>query len=256
MKLLIINGSSKEGNTSEVVKCFVNKLLKIEKYIIETIYLSDFKIDFCTGCHKCVFIGEENCDSYSNVYKIENKMLESDIIIFATPGYMFSVTGIMKNFLDHIAYNCHRPKYRGKGIFFIFCSASYQVRSILTPLRAFSSAAGFNNLGYININMPPHPLKYKEMLLKEKKIVRAVSKFHFKYKKNSSFSMDLKGHIVSLIINSVSSVFPRIYQADYNYYKKRRKLNNNIVSILTYKIRRQTNFVKYSCIQRFYRNKF
>ncbi|GAA0179573.1 hypothetical protein SH2C18_24170 [Clostridium sediminicola] len=95
MKLLAILGCSKNGNTTEIVKYFEKRLL--ENIEFEYLYLSDYKIDFCTGCHNCIFTGEKYCPHYLDVRKIEEKILNSDGLILASPGYMFSVTGIMKN---------------------------------------------------------------------------------------------------------------------------------------------------------------
>jgi len=145
-KILAIMGSSKTGNTTELVKYFEKSIANYGNVDFEYLYLSDYGLPFCTGCHNCIYIGEEKCPHYNIVKEIEQKMLDSDAVILASPGYMYSVTGIMKNFLDHVAYNCHRPKYFGKKIMLISSCTKWLTKSVFTPMETWAGAAGFSNI--------------------------------------------------------------------------------------------------------------
>jgi multimeric flavodoxin WrbA len=108
MKILAIN-SSHQGEKG-FTKSLINKIFEGAKENgaeCENINLIDLKINPCIGCNtcqkknhllKCIY--EEKDD----VRFVFNKMKESDIIIFATPIYIFNMSGIMKLFLDRI--NC------------------------------------------------------------------------------------------------------------------------------------------------------
>jgi len=61
MKLLAINGSPRIGNTDQVVKYFIKSLKEHTDIDFEEIYLKDYKLDFCKGCHNCILIGENKC---------------------------------------------------------------------------------------------------------------------------------------------------------------------------------------------------
>ena len=41
-------------------------------------------------------------------------MMASDGVVFATPNYSFHVSGLMKLFVDRLAFNFHRPRFFGK----------------------------------------------------------------------------------------------------------------------------------------------
>ena len=75
MKILAIMGCRKDGNTSEIVKHFESKMKSLGEVNFEYLYLSDYPIDFCVGCHNCIFIGEDKCPHYDGVKAIEDKIL-------------------------------------------------------------------------------------------------------------------------------------------------------------------------------------
>ncbi|MFZ5987853.1 MAG: flavodoxin family protein [Bacillota bacterium] len=222
MKVLTIIGSTKYGNTSEIIRYFKEQLKSLGSYEFEDIYLQDIKIDFCTGCHNCIFIGEDKCPDYREVRIIEDKISSADILILSTPGYMFSITGIMKNFLDHVAYNCHRPKYFGKKIFFISSCTKWQEKSVFTPMQTWGSASGFRFVGKVYVDMLPLPLSEKEINKRRRKIEVAAISFNKTVKKEVCFKPDFGGVIVFHAFRTLCRLAPKILKADYKYFIERK----------------------------------
>ncbi len=72
---------------------------------IEYIKLKDMKIKPCTGCFTCWTKTPGECIFDDDMTDLRLKFRKADLIIFASPLYIFSVTGIMKNFLDRILPN-------------------------------------------------------------------------------------------------------------------------------------------------------
>lgn len=66
---------------------------------------------FCTGCTACFTKSETLCPHYKKLQPITEAMDEADVIIFASPVYVYHATGAMKAFLDHYGYRwmVHRP---------------------------------------------------------------------------------------------------------------------------------------------------
>lgn len=106
MKILAINASHRgdKGFTHFLIDKIATGATQ-EGASFETIVLSKHKINHCTGCQvchteesylKCIYEDEDD------VKEIFNKMREADIIIFATPVYLFSMSGLLKVFLDRI----------------------------------------------------------------------------------------------------------------------------------------------------------
>ncbi len=72
---------------------------------IEYIKLKDMKINPCTGCYTCWTKTPGKCIFDDDMTDLRVKFRKADLIIFASPLYIFNVTGIMKNFLDRILPN-------------------------------------------------------------------------------------------------------------------------------------------------------
>ena len=72
---------------------------------IEYIKLKDMKINPCTGCFTCWTKTPGECIFKDDMSDLRVKFRKADLIVFASPLYIFSVTGIMKNFLDRIIPN-------------------------------------------------------------------------------------------------------------------------------------------------------
>lgn len=221
MKILAVIGSSKNGNTSEIVKYFEKSLSKRINCDFEYLYLSDYKIDFCTGCHNCIFIGREKCPHYDSVKPIEDRLLAADGIVLATPGYMFSVTGIMKNFLDHVAYNCHRPIYFGKKAFLLSSCTKWQEKSVFTPMETWLSASGFKSAGKLYVEMLPFPLNEAELDKRRKAIDSAASNFAKELQKGPEIKPDFGSLSVFHAFRTLSKFAPNILKADFRYYTEK-----------------------------------
>lgn len=120
IRITAINSSfRKTGNTMGVVKQLKEKLHQIAsangvEIRFETIDLCDANIPLCRGCRVCFDKGEKHCPHQDKMHEIAQKMLESDVFILSSPVYVEDVGGTMKNWIDHMAYNCHRPAFAGK----------------------------------------------------------------------------------------------------------------------------------------------
>lgn len=218
MKLLAILGCSKNGNTTEIVKYFEKKLIETVKCEVEYLYLSDYTIDFCTGCHKCIFDDENKCPHHIEVKKIEDKIMNSDGLILASPGYMFSVTGIMKNFLDHVAYNCHRPKYFHKKAYIIANCTRWQEKSVFAPMEIWLAGSGFTVCGKMYIDILPFPLNEKMLHNKREQIEKNAHRFVLELQKKEELKPKFGDLMIFHAFRTLSRLAPNILKADIRYY--------------------------------------
>jgi multimeric flavodoxin WrbA len=98
-----INGSPrKNGMTAKLVRRVLKSCKKREAKIIY-IDLVDKKVKPCLGCYSN---NPKSCkypcnvkDDMQEIYKI---LLKADGIVLGSPSYWFSVSGMMKNFLDRL----------------------------------------------------------------------------------------------------------------------------------------------------------
>lgn len=107
MKTVIIHGQSHKGSTYNIAH---NLAEKIGGEIIEFFLPKDFD-DFCIGCTQCFMKDEAKCPHYAKLLPITNAIDEADVIILASPVYVYHATGAMKALLDHYGYRwmVHRP---------------------------------------------------------------------------------------------------------------------------------------------------
>ncbi len=112
-KVLGIMGSPRKNGNTDIL---VSRILEGSKEVgakIEKIILSDLEIKECNGCHAC-WEGRE-CSKHDDMNDLFEKITESDVIIFGSPVYWYSVTALMKAFIDRFVY-FNAPKNREKII--------------------------------------------------------------------------------------------------------------------------------------------
>jgi len=68
----------------------------------ETVYLAEKKIADCLGCTWCWFKTPGVCRHKDDVPALHAKMLRADVLVYATPLYICTMSAIMKRFLDRI----------------------------------------------------------------------------------------------------------------------------------------------------------
>lgn len=140
MKIVMASSSArKNGNTEQIVKLLEDKLLEVstDRNIpleVEQISLCRKRIEFCRGCRVCFDKGENFCPISDDVMKIKEQIESADGIVLASPVYVEDINGPIKNWIDRMAYNCHRPAFYGK------CAA------ILTTSGAGSSNHALNTM--------------------------------------------------------------------------------------------------------------
>ena len=117
MKTVIIHGQSHKGSTYHIAHSLAEK---IGGEITEFFLPRDFG-EFCVGCTMCFMETEKKCPHYSKLLPLTQAMDSADVIILASPVYVFHATGAMKAFLDHYGYRwmVHSPEgsmFRKQGV--------------------------------------------------------------------------------------------------------------------------------------------
>lgn len=98
MKALGIFGSPRRGGNTEVLLKEVLKGAEREGAKTDRIYLTDYAITPCKECHGCDQTGQ--CVILDDMEKIYPKLLESDIIVLASPIFFYGVTAWAKALID------------------------------------------------------------------------------------------------------------------------------------------------------------
>ena len=108
MNIVIIHGQSHQGSTYHIAEMLAKKLKgKVTEFFLPR----DFGA-FCVGCTSCFEKSETLCPHYEKLSPITKALDDADVIILASPVYVYHATGAMKAFLDHYGYRwmVHRPE--------------------------------------------------------------------------------------------------------------------------------------------------
>lgn len=144
MKIIsLVSSYRTNGNTSRIAELIEIQLLSIAKVEgldleIERIQLGHSDIGTCRGCRLCFDKGEELCPLKDDLLAIRDKIGQADGILAASPVYVEDVNGIMKNWIDRMAFNCHRPSFAGKAAYIVTTSGGgTSNHSVYTIKNAF-----------------------------------------------------------------------------------------------------------------------
>lgn len=143
MKIVIIVGSSRnDGDTSNLAKVLM------EKAKWDLINLNDYSFSYYDYNHENI-----NDDYLRLMRQIIDKY---DTLVFATPVYWYSMSGIMKVFFDRITdllevEKSLGRKLRGKNVAAISCSIGNNLNdSFWLPFSETANYLGMNYLGHIH----------------------------------------------------------------------------------------------------------
>jgi multimeric flavodoxin WrbA len=98
MKTVILFGSPrKDGNTRQLVNAF-SETMKKKGHDVRLLYLNDMNVRPCQGCLACASKGI--CKINDDMKDIRKYMLESDLIVYATPTYWWGPSSQLKVVID------------------------------------------------------------------------------------------------------------------------------------------------------------
>lgn len=108
MKIVLIHGQSHEGSTCMAARELAEK---VGGEIREFFLPRDFDKP-CRGCWTCFKTDLTRCPHYGALQPLAEAILDADLLILASPVYVYHATGSMMNFLDHFGtwWVVHRPR--------------------------------------------------------------------------------------------------------------------------------------------------
>ncbi len=69
---------------------------------VEESKLSRMQIAQCDGCYMCWTKTPRECVHKDSMTELREKYRSTDLVVFASPLYIFNVTGTMKTFMDRL----------------------------------------------------------------------------------------------------------------------------------------------------------
>lgn len=136
-KVIVISTSLRAGSNSDMMADkFIEGALKSGNEV-EKISLINKDIRFCRGCLACQKLGK--CVINDDVNDIMQKVLNADVIVWATPIYYYEMSGQMKVLIDRMnaMYNLD---YKFRDVYMLTTAAETEPE---TPQRAISGLTGW-----------------------------------------------------------------------------------------------------------------
>lgn len=101
MKIAILNGSPKVGNTAAMINAFAEGA-KEAGHEVEILHVGKMKINGCLACEYCHGKGEGNCVQKDDMAKVMPAYKEADMIVWASPIYYFGMTAQMSAAIQRV----------------------------------------------------------------------------------------------------------------------------------------------------------
>ncbi|NHJ22674.1 MAG: flavodoxin family protein [Candidatus Lokiarchaeota archaeon] len=219
MKVVAFIGSARKKHTYNAVKQLMNNLQSFDAIEYEIVQLSNYRLEVCKGCKTCINKGEEFCPLNDDRDILIEKMINSDGIIFASPNYFFQISGLMKIFLDRIAFFGHRPLFFGKAFTSLVVQGVYGGKKLVKYLDFIGKVLGCNVTKGCCLNSL-EPMTEKG----QNKINKILNKQSKKFYSNLIKKEYTTPSLLQLTMFRITRTSMKLAQnetfRDYEYYKK------------------------------------
>lgn len=220
MKVIAIMGSPHKGNGYKIVQKIESRLKQISNIDFKYIFLSDINFKMCKGCFTCISKGEYLCPLKDDKENIEQELLSSDGIILSSPGYVWNVSGLMKNFLDRLAYSLHRPKFFKQSLMIVANGGS----GVNKTVKALSLSLGGCRIACkLSIISTPWESTQSYSNKVDKDIKKNVEIF-YKSMANKKLQPIRLGNLIWFsMFKKMASISKETLPADFEYYSEKKE---------------------------------
>ena len=124
MKIVIIHGSARKGNTLAAIQAFTEGVS--EENEVEIIAAEKLNIAPCKGCDACGC--SKGCVDKDDTNATVDKIVSADLVIFATPVYWWGVSAQLKLVIDKCYCRGANLKNKKIGVFVVGAEATDNIQ--------------------------------------------------------------------------------------------------------------------------------
>ena len=226
MKITVVVGTEKKGVTYKLKEIFLEQFR--DKAEIREFYLPKDGPGFCTGCTACFMNNQDLCKDFEKVQILEKAILEADLLVFASPAYVFHTTGAMKAMLDHFGYRWmpHRPAkemFGKRAVIITQClgaGGSSTAKDIKDSLSwwgiSYIRTCSFKLMSEIHWDKIPEK-KRDEMTKKLTNLARKMLSIDYSKSAHTGIMTKIKFYMVRMLQTGLGKDNPEY--TDYKYWK-------------------------------------
>jgi len=185
VKVVVINGSPRKGNTYAATQIFKNEMSARGNVEFAEFFLPQALPEFCSGCMLCLEKDEKSCPHSEYTLPILDEIIRADALIFTTPVYVLQTTGAVKAFLDHFAWmfivHRARPEMFRKKAFVLSTTAGAGTRAAMKTIITNLKFWGVNRIysfGFSLFESEIERMNSKRRAKVETKIKRRAKRFY------------------------------------------------------------------------------
>lgn len=134
-KVLILSGSPRKGGNSDLLCDAFAKGAAEKGHQVGKVFLAQQKIAYCSGCGICQNTGK--CVIQDDMSAIMDKMVDADVLVFATPIYFYNMSAQMKTLIDRCC-----PRYtemKDKALYLLMTAFDDSKNTTDTTIAGFQS---------------------------------------------------------------------------------------------------------------------
>lgn len=147
MKIAILNGSPKVGNTAAMVNAFAEGAREAG-HEVEILHVGKMKINGCLACEYCHTKGEGKCVQKDDMEKVMPAYKEADMVVYASPIYYFDMSAQILAAIQRV-YAIGKPAKATKSALLLSSSSPNPYDGAIATYKAMLAFTGIEDAGII-----------------------------------------------------------------------------------------------------------
>ena len=150
-KIIVLNGAArKNGNTAKLVDSFTDGATSAGNQV-KTFYLDGMDIHSCKGCLRAGRDSRSPCSQKDDMEQIYAEFENTDVVVFASPVYFWTITGPLKTAADRLYAELECLGYIGfpKQSVLLMTVDGGDYSQAVTWYRTYERNLGWRNLGEV-----------------------------------------------------------------------------------------------------------
>lgn len=146
--ILVICSGISHGNTDHLCDAFINGVMQ-KGHQVQKININHMMIKGCRGCQYCQD-HEHQCVIKDDMQRLYPLFEKYDTLVLASPLFFWSISGILKSFIDRLYAISTDDKYPQKDTLLLMSSGDegfYTFEQAVSFYRFYINALGWQNKG-------------------------------------------------------------------------------------------------------------
>ncbi len=131
--VLIITASLRPNSNSDALAAAFTDGAREAGNTVEMVSLKGKTINFCVGCLACQ--KTQKCVLQDDAVALAEKVKNANVLVFASPVYYYSVSGLLKTFLDR-CNPLFPSNYSFRDVYFLATAADTDESAMEGPVKA------------------------------------------------------------------------------------------------------------------------